>query len=528
MKLRYIITSILAAGIAVAGCTETKKIDPDTYQAPLFLQSSDSKIVFDKEGGKAVVTIASNASSWSITSQSGDWFNVSVDADSCLVVEAPVNNGGSVKTDEIKVAASKGEESKEVSLKISQRADGSVNLSSDGTANCYIARTNGSYKFRADIKGNGGKDGKSKYIETEGIEVKDVAYAELLWEARNDGDRTMSYEIIDGTPSYNGGYISFSTGRSEGNALIAVKNAKGKVLWSWHIWVTDNEVTAHDHIGPEGNVIAQIMDRNLGALNNTPMDINNRGMIYQMGRKDPFIPSRSPYADYSGITDYENAKDYCANKPEWNKPNTEVGDGTGEWEIDSKFKAKASFGAPGNIPFASEHPMRFLVGYFSTSYSWYIDSSDEDSVHPGLWGEEKTIFDPCPPGYKVPGKNMWGKAVGDESIKTGGKHGDYDETGINNEFLWNRENGCGRVWRLTGDFYPMAGNIYPSSYSPAGTTPYNYASGQTFYLTSQEKAYDSEKDRQSCEHYVAAFNGYWAAYETRSQVYSGQVRCVKE
>ena len=338
----------------------------------------------------------------------------------------------------------------------------------------------------------------------------------------------MSYEIIDGTPAYSNGYISFSTGRSEGNALIAIKNAKGKVLWSWHIWVTDNEITTHDHIGPEGNVIAQIMDRNLGALNNTPMDINNRGMLYQMGRKDPFIPSRSPYRDYSGITDYDNSKEYCSNDPEWNKPNLEIGNGSGKWEIDSKYKGKATFSAPGNIPFASEHPMRFLVGYYSTSYSWYISSSDKDSVEPGLWGEEKTIFDPCPTGYKVPGKNMWGTAAGDESIKTGGKHSEYDENGTSDKYLWDIEKGCGRVWKQTGDFYPMVGNIYPSAYSPEGTTPYNYASGQTFYLTSQEKSYDSEYANQSCAYHVAVFNGYWAAYETRSQVFCGQVRCVKE
>ena len=47
MKRNYIITIILAAGIA-AGCVETKKVNPDTYQAPLYVQSSDPEIVFDK------------------------------------------------------------------------------------------------------------------------------------------------------------------------------------------------------------------------------------------------------------------------------------------------------------------------------------------------------------------------------------------------------------------------------------------------------------------------------------------------
>lgn len=521
MKFKHIAMILLAAG-AAASCTETTNVNPDTYIAPLFLQSSDSKVVFDKDGGKAIVTVATNAAVWNYTVQSGDWFNISLDADSCLVVEAPLNNGPA-RSDEIKVTATRSEESKEITLKVSQRTDGALNLCADGTANCYVATTNGTYKFRADIKGNGGKDGKSKYIETEGLEIKDAAYAELLWEARNDGDRSMSYEIIDGTPVYGGGYVSFSTGRSEGNAVIAVKSSKGKVLWSWHIWVTDNEITTHDHIGPEGNVIAQIMDRNLGALNNTPMDINNRGMIYQMGRKDPFIPSRSPYRDYSGITDRENpSSGYCSNDPAWNRPNYEIGDGKGEWEMAAKFKASAAFSAPGNIPLATQHPMRYLVGYYSNSSTWYSYGDNEESVRPELWGEEKTIFDPCPPGYKVPGKNIWGTAVGQENIKTGGKQSEYDEDGINEKYLWNAEKDCGRIWKPTGDFYPMVGNIFPSTYSTDKDTPYNYASAQTFYLTSQESPY---KDNNI---YVAAFNGYWAYYETRAQIYSGQIRCVKE
>lgn len=527
MKFKHIAMILLAAG-AAASCTETTKVDPDAYIAPLFLQSSDSKVVFDKDGGKAIVTVATNAAEWSYTAQSGDWFYISLDADSCIVVEAPVNKESSVKTESVRITATKGDESKEITFNVSQRCDESVDLSAGGTANCYVAHTNGTYKFRADIKGNGGKDGKTKYIETEGLEIKNAAYAELLWEARNDGDRSMSYEIIEGTPAYGRGYVSFATGRSEGNALIAVKNSKGKVLWSWHIWVTDNEITAHDHIGPEGNVIAQIMDRNLGALNNTPMDINNRGMIYQIGRKDPFIPSRSPYVDFSGVTDYDNDKNYNSNKPEWNKQNKEVGDGTGEWEINAKFKAQAAFTAPGNIPFSAEHPMRYLTSYYSSGYSWYINSYDKDSVEPGLWGEEKTIFDPCPPGYKVPGKNMWGTVTSKDRNKTGGDHSEYDETGISDKYLWNEEKGCGRVWKSTGDFYPLVGNIFPSQYSPAEETPYNYASSWAFYLTSQENAYDPDKTNQTSSNYATELTGKWATYVTKAQVYSGQVRCVKE
>lgn len=507
------ISALIMAGI-LSGCTKTTNVDPDPYKAPLYMEISDSKVLFDIEGGKAVVTIATNADRWEYTGDADGWFSISVSEDSSLVVEAPINSSASAKSETLTITALKGEESVGSTLKIVQRAEYATDLSAGGTANCYVAKTNGTYKFRADIKGNGGDDGKTRYIEKEGLEIKNAVKAELLWEARNDGDRSMSYEIIDGAPSYRGGYVTFYTGRSEGNAVIAVKDVYGDILWSWHIWVTDKEITAHDHINTKGEVIAQIMDRNLGALNNDPMDINNRGMIYQMGRKDPFIPSRSPYLDYSNVVD---STKYCGNDPKDNKPNYEVGDGTGKWEFSKDFKAQPIYEAPGNIPYASAHPMRYLVSYYSSSYVWYSYASDADAATPGLWGEKKTIFDPCPAGYKVPGNNMWGEAVGTENHKTGGKPAEYDENGESSKYFWNKEKNCGRVWKPTGDFYPMVGNIYP-----AGESPYNYTSGQTFYLTSQE---NSLKEGMM---YVASFNGYWAQYELRAQVYTGQVRCVKE
>lgn len=82
-----------------------------------------------------------------------------------------------------------------------QRAERSINLSAEGTSNCYIAHTGKAYKFDASVKGNGKGDGRSNYIAAYGTGISGVAAAELLWESRNDGDKTMSREIIDGRPS---------------------------------------------------------------------------------------------------------------------------------------------------------------------------------------------------------------------------------------------------------------------------------------------------------------------------------------
>lgn len=46
-----------------------------------------------------------------------------------------------VRTDDITVTAVRGDETKEVSLTVTQRADGATDLSAAGTANCYVANT---------------------------------------------------------------------------------------------------------------------------------------------------------------------------------------------------------------------------------------------------------------------------------------------------------------------------------------------------------------------------------------------------
>lgn len=61
--------------------------------------------------------------------------------------------------------------------------------------------------------------------------------------------------------------------------------ADGEILWSWHIWVTNRPITT------SGGNDLQWMDRNLGALSNEIGDVANRGMLYQWGRKEPFLPS---------------------------------------------------------------------------------------------------------------------------------------------------------------------------------------------------------------------------------------------
>lgn len=510
MKNSILILAVLLSVLA-AGCTETTEVQPEAYTEPPYMEVSSDKLVFDADGGVAAIVVATNLEAWDYTSE-GDWYSVTRQDDQTLVVTTQINGGPSTLSGSITVSGSAGEQQFSATVTLAQRAERSTDLSAEGTANCYIAHTNRSYKFNATVKGNGKGDGRSEYIAAHGVEISDIATVELLWESRNDGDKSMSREIIDGAPTYSGGYIAFSTGRSQGNALIAAKDQEGTILWSWHIWVCDDEITAHDHNNGKG-VVAQIMDRNLGALNNTPMDINNRGMFYQWGRKDPFMPSRSPYVELT-INDNLNA-------PENNLTNDEVGNGTGTWNFNGE--ALPIDVIPGNIPYSVQNPMTYLKPCYSSYYTWYCMSDDAAACDTGLWdAEQKTIFDPCPVGYKVPGNELWGLPSGNNRIQTGGPVEDYAEDGTAEQWSWDVLKQCGRCWKFTGDYYPMVGNIYFTEYEGRNTT-HNYTSGEAFYWTAQH-AYDSS----SRDSFRFTFNPNWAYYETGAPNFSAQIRCVKE
>ena len=154
--------------------------------------------------------------------------------------------------------------------------DNIINLSVAGTANSYIVSKAGSYKYRT-VKGNS--------RESVGV----VASAEVLWEPFGTSE-TPSVGALVSDVRYENDYMIFSTPESfrEGNAVIAAKDENGTILWSWHIWMTDQpqEQVYYNNAGT-------MMDRNLGATSATPGDVGALGLLYQWGRKDPFLGSSS-------------------------------------------------------------------------------------------------------------------------------------------------------------------------------------------------------------------------------------------
>ena len=270
-----------------------------------------------------------------------------------------------------------------------------IDLSAAGTANCYLVQQAGDYKFKSVI-GN---------IDATVGNVKTV---EVLWESFGTDEMPNVGDLI-ASVSYKNGYIRFSTPENfrDGNALIAAKNSKGAILWSWHIWCAEEGWKEQVYYNDAGTM----MDRNLGATSAIPNAEGSLGLMYQWGRKDPFMgPAQS-----SGS----------------------MAQATGSW----------SSGYSNSKMWHDTNPMTFDGS--SGSYA-------------NGWDSEKTIWDPCPSGWRIPDgsdNGIWATAAG-SAFSNG--HATQNFSGIfgDDEVIW----------------YPKAGRKSYSGFYDVFTSGYYWSS----------------------------------------------------
>lgn len=246
----------------------------------------------------------------------------------------------------------------------------------------YVSSTNWtSYATRMGQKG----DGKIDHVG-------------LVWQT----DPELIRNIYNLTSS---GEIRLTTNQKLGNALVAAYDNNNRILWSWHIWVTDYSVAGVDYssmtgtsaVVENGNVYKYKdyiwMDRGPGALSNVRTDITNLGMTYQWGRKDPFVPANTFSAnDNTTIDMYDaNGEKVQTNTKQFDQAYvTSVGN-----MFDNAMQNPLTFFTNG------EYGKAPSVSSSSTECLWYGMSVKTD-----LWtSTAKTFFDPCPAGWCVPPKS---------------------------------------------------------------------------------------------------------------------------
>ena len=311
--------------------------------------------------------------------------------------------------------------------------DGVADLSANGAANSYIVSEAGKYKFST-VKGNSNES------------VGAVASAAVLWESFGT-DVTPNVGDLVKNAVYSDGCITFQTAETfkEGNAVIAAKDASNKILWSWHIWLTDQ---------PEGQVCYNnagrtMMDRNLGATSATPGDVGALGLLYQWGRKDPFLGASSTSS-------------------------SAVAKSTLTWP--SSVRSDSS---NGTIAYTTAKPTTFIS--YSNNGDWYYTGT-ASSTENTRWAEsscEKSIYDPCPVGWRVPDggiNGVWSKALGSSL-----SFSDYPYSSTNKGMNFSGKFGsASAIWYpalgyrdgYNGTFYGFGDRGYYWSASPCSSTAY--------------------------------------------------------
>lgn len=477
------ISYILSVVFLLAACdnaADVIKIDSGFASVKL----SSLSTVIPKEGGSKTFFVATNREDWNVTCQE-DWLDISIEEDAVtLYVDPNLTEDNRIAV--VDVISGIYPDVAKARFKVLQSGTGLQDLSKGGTANCYIATTGSSFRFDASIKGNGADDGNTYYTGYHGVEITGAAFADLVWEATYDADKTRSTRIIDGLPVYSPAEkaVYFSTGEVEGNAVICVRDAEGQILWSWHIWVTDSQIGTS-----QGNGL-DWMDRNLGALNNEPGNIANRGMLYQWGRKDPFLPSPAAYINvpyhkydedgYLLETEeeyYQIQEQIVASRTLVNVNNTQVGNGFLQW--DYLGVAPVALEAPGNIEYSVQNPTTILgcrtdipIGEYV--FDWYLQQDIEGMQSLSyLWGDAdkgtkyKSIFDPCPPGYAVPPRGAF------DDIPSGYACTYVDDEWEMKDYGWTWKNG-------NGDYFPSSGNLDVSGLIGETSEKLLYWTAETF------------------------------------------------
>ena len=374
---------VVTAAVFVVACSKDKDSGKITLDSPA--------VFFAQAGGSATVGFtAQNIKTLSATSKPTGWDEAVVDlAGATISVKAPsaedIESGDAVKTGSFSFTGYTPGGTL-VSATLFAGIVTTKDISAE-VANSYIVtepETN--YLIDATRKSDGSQLATS--------------YVDVVWQTASGFVQYADFE--DGKASfYIGADSDDATKIKQGNAVIGAYDADGELIWSWHIWATDYDPDA------EGGTVDfngyTLMNRNLGALANdnstTDKILASYGLYYQWGRKDPFTSAGTftiINEDYSYQVDGE--------RPIYNILNEEL----------PKMRTRAEY--HGTIAKSLRNPAVFYAMTYNFTgetdeYGQEIVLNDyrtkdwTDVSNDDYWGGvsgKKTIYDPCPVGYKVP------------------------------------------------------------------------------------------------------------------------------
>ena len=442
---------------------DTPATDPQSLPVPYHLEYSE-------DGG---TTWSTTAPSWlGVTSPSSFAGSVAGE-DLALTVEAQDNSGTDTHRDGLAERAPRGSDENPFDLSTVNVASGETVTRT--TANCYVVSAPGFYKFPL-VYGNALKDNlpndaafhrqqntstgatfpeylvdhsgasiTQPYIAQQ-PSVTGTLSARVIWT-----DAIGLVKNVGVSGSGQNAYLNFEVPADricQGNALVAVF-AGDVIVWSWHVWVTDEDLTVNKEVGSyrfspvnlgwcegrteiyaerscqvravqdapgvadqnqlvKGPVTITQTEASIQSLGNTP--------YYQWGRKDPMQAANC----IDGFKVYYS--DYAA-------PDVVTGSVT----VGASIQAPYSFyaGAP-------------MGSWCSDGYVnlWNTLETTKSEVADELDDVTKTVYDPCPVGYEVGTLSSWYPLNGETTTTWVPASG---------------TNPAGREYTVNGLFFPAVG-----------------------------------------------------------------------
>ena len=254
---------------------------------------------------------------------------------------------------------------------------------------------------------------------------------------------SSNYKAQDGSDLTKVPFIRFQVDPDnirQGNAVIALREKEGdqRIIWSWHIWVTDTDLSTQT-VYTRSNIVTsnQMLKVNLGwcdtkvttkylynprkyfvevsqtegnadpvvfAVTQTgdhwTITSTSSGTFYQYGRKDPFLPMK-------GLWPYSTE-----NKDSYSPAGYDITDGNRAIQFE-----EVSGSNDGNVSYGIQNP--YVQYQRGGNYGWVSGqnrnlwdmtetSGNGQSYDTGVFVQSKdkkvvkTIYDPCPPGFSVP------------------------------------------------------------------------------------------------------------------------------
>lgn len=296
-----------------------------------------------------------------------------------------------------------------------------TDLAVPSTANSYIVNAPGNYTFDIDIAGNGEtpyggftagitnpndliEEGKSygfDWLWASGLTFDNVkASNPSLSDVEVVETIVNNVEISGETGRVSIGLATGTTETLSGNIILALYESNnngsgvGEIVWTWHIWLGQPEVhhlkfpaTSDGYQFTNENWY--MMDRNIGAESAELGNPRSTGLYYQRGRKEPLI----------SFGNREGSTDWTANQIPTYANTNRFGD-IAKWEVGRNYE---------DVTTPIKYPMSLIedIDYSGSSDYYYAWNAASEVSDVSIANDTKSMFDPCPPGYRLPTTREW-------------------------------------------------------------------------------------------------------------------------